>query len=113
MLDALVREGRTTALLTYASGSGRESRFPHRTTRGHVRPRSLRSGPSLEKIAADVELALALREQARDADVVIAHHVEAAAVAHAMRLPRWIFVAHTTLGPELPTYLPRVLGPAA
>ncbi len=113
MVDALAREGRRTALLTYASGVGRESRFDHRAPAGFVRPRSLRSGPSLAKIAADVELAIALREQARDADVVIAHHVEAAAIAHALRLPRWVFVAHTTLGPELPTYLARGLGPAA
>jgi glycosyltransferase involved in cell wall biosynthesis len=113
MVDALVREGRTSALLTYASGAGDESRFPHRTPAGLVRPRSLRSGPSLEKIAADAELALALRTQAREAEVVVAHHVEAAAIAHALRLPRWVFVAHTSLGPELPTYLPRLLGPIA
>lgn len=113
MVDALVREGRTSALLTYASGAGEETRFEHRVSDGIVRPRSLRSGPSLEKIAADVELAIALRRHARDAEVVVAHHVEAAAIAHALRLPRWIFVAHTSLGPELPTYLPRALGPLA
>jgi len=114
MLDALARLGRSTALLTYASGAGSETRFEHRVTHGLVRPRSLRSGPSLEKIAADVELAIALRAQAREADVVVAHHVEAAAIAHALRLPRWIFVAHTTLGPELPTYLsPRWAWPAS
>ena len=113
MLDALARAGRRTALLTYPSGSGREDRFEHLVRRGMVRPRSLRSGPSLEKLAADVELAIALRGYARGADVVIAHHVEAASIAHALGLPRWVFVAHTTLGPELPTYLPRALAPIA
>lgn len=113
MVAALAGLGRSTALLTYASGSGHETRFEHRVAAGRMKPRSLRSGPSFEKIAADVELALALREQAKDARVIVAHHVEAAAIAHALRLPRWIFVAHTTLGPELPTYLPRVMGPFA
>ena len=114
MVDALASQGRSTALLTYASGAGTEMRFEHRVTHGRVQPRSLRSGPSLEKIAADVALGAALRTQAREADVVVAHHVEAAALAMALRLPRWIFVAHTTLGPELPTYLPpRFAGLAA
>lgn len=113
MVAALASEGRRTALLTYAAGAGEETRFEHRTTEGRVRPRSLRSGPSFEKIAADVELGAALRAQAREARVVVAHHVEAALLAHALGLPRWIFVAHTTLGPELPTYLPSALGPLA
>ncbi|MFO0684140.1 MAG: glycosyltransferase [Sandaracinus sp.] len=113
MVGALAQTGRRTELLTYAAGDGVETRFAHRTTAGRVRPRSLRSGPSLEKIAADVELASTLRTLAREADVVVAHHVEAAALAALLGLPRWIFFAHTTLGPELPTYLPRALAPAA
>ncbi len=113
MVAALAREGRATALLTYGSGAGAETRFEHRVTEGPIQPRSLRSGPSLEKLVADASLARALRAQAREADVVVAHHVEAAAIALALRLPRWVFVAHTTLGPELPTYLPRALGPIA
>jgi glycosyltransferase involved in cell wall biosynthesis len=79
------------------------------TPSGRVRPRSLRSGPSLEKVIADVELAEELARRAYDADLVVAHHVEAAAIAHALRLPRWVFVAHTALAPELPTYLPRLM----
>lgn len=113
MVAALAGLGRETALLTYESGIGHETRFEHRTTSGGVRPRSLRSGPSLEKLAADVTLARALRTQAADADVVVAHHVEAATICAALRIPRWIFVAHTTLGPELPTYLPGALAPIA
>jgi glycosyltransferase involved in cell wall biosynthesis len=113
MLDALVREGRSAALLTYATGAGRETRFEHRVAHGGIQPKSLRSGPSFEKIAADVALASALRTHARTADVVIAHHVEAAALALALGLPRWIFVAHTTLGHELPTYLPTWAAPIA
>lgn len=113
MVAALAELGRSTALLTYASGAGRETRFEHRVAEGLVQPRSLRSGPSLEKIVADVGLARALRAQAHEADVVVAHHVEAAVLAQTLALPRWIFVAHTTLGPELPTYLPRAFGPLA
>ncbi len=113
MVSALAASGRRTALLTYPAGDGNEARFEHRTTHGRVRPRSLRSGPSLEKIAADGELALAMRRLARDADVVVAHHVEAAAIAALLGLPRWVFFAHTALGPELPTYLPRPLAPIA
>jgi glycosyltransferase involved in cell wall biosynthesis len=105
MVAAEARAGRRTALLTYRAGAGVEGRFEHLVPRGLVQPRSLRSGPSLEKVLADVELAARLVRLATEADLVIAHHVEAAALALAIGLPRWAFVAHTVLGPELPTYL--------
>lgn len=104
MVAAEARAGRRTALLTYRAGTGEESRFAHEVPGGWVQPRSLRSGPSLEKLAADAELAVVLARRAREADLVIAHHVESAALAIALGLPRWAFLAHTVLGPELPTY---------
>ncbi len=114
MLTALASEGRSTALLTYRAGVSAEARFRHVTPAGLVRPSSMRSGPSLAKIAADVELGFALRRHAKDARVVLAHHVEAAMLARAIRLPAYAFVAHTDLGPELPTYFsPRLSGLAS
>jgi glycosyltransferase involved in cell wall biosynthesis len=112
MVDATARAGRSVALLTYASGAGRETRFTHLTPGGGA-TRSLRSGPSIEKIVADVALAEELARRAHDAKLVVAHHVEAAAIARALDLPRWVFVAHTVLAPELPTYLPRAMSRVA
>jgi len=68
----------------------------------------LRSGPSLGKLARDVGLVLAVRRLAAQLqpDVVCAHHVEACAAAIAAGVRPLVFVAHTSLAPELPTYLP-------
>jgi glycosyltransferase involved in cell wall biosynthesis len=70
--------------------------------------RSLRSGPSLPKLALDVVLARALRKlQSRGRfDWVVAHHVEAAAACLLAGVPRFAFVAHTSLREELPFYFP-------
>jgi glycosyltransferase involved in cell wall biosynthesis len=113
MVAALAQAGRASALLTYRAGVGEESRFAHLVPRGVVRPTSMRSGPSLAKLAADVELGAALARHARSADVVFAHHVEAALLARALGLPAYVFVAHTDLGPELPTYFTPALAPIA
>lgn len=66
---------------------------------------SARSGPSLRKIAADSLVLARARSLARDDTLVVAHHVEAAAVAFALGRP-FVYVAHTALGPELPAYAP-------
>ena len=114
MLDVLGGLGRDTHLATYAEGAFEidPSYVIHRA-RGAPGRQRFRSGPSLRKLAEDGQLALMLRRLApRIApDVVVAHHVEAAAACVAARVRPWLFVAHTDLGPELPTYGPRALGP--
>jgi glycosyltransferase involved in cell wall biosynthesis len=106
MLDALVDAGREARLLTYAGGAGAApSRFEIVRLPHGFGDRSLRSGPSIAKLAQDVALA---REIARARpSLVIAHHVEAASAALLSGARPIVFVAHTALGPELPTYLPR------
>lgn len=104
--DAATR-GESIALLTYEAGDGRAvlpSNVEHRRTRAPLTNRSLRSGPSLAKIAEDLELVRALRA-AREPRV-IAHHVEAA-FACLLAGRTYTFVAHTALGPELPLYAPK------
>ncbi len=110
--DAATRDA-SIALLTYEAGDGRAvlpSNVEHRRTRAPFTNRSLRSGPSLAKVAEDLDLVRALRE-AREPRV-IAHHVEAA-FACVLAGRAYTFVAHTALGPELPLYAPtrRTLAP--
>lgn len=104
--DAARRDA-SIALLTYEAGDGRSvlpSSVEHRRTRAPVANHSLRSGPSLAKIAEDADLVRALRV-AREPRIV-AHHVEAA-FACVLAGRAFTFVAHTALGPELPLYAPR------
>lgn len=109
MIDAEHEAGREPVLLTYAHG-GYELSPPWPIVRvaDLSRDRSLRSGPSLRKLVSDAQLVVAARREARarKPTMVIAHHVEAAAAVLAARARPVVFVAHTALGPELPTYLP-------
>jgi glycosyltransferase involved in cell wall biosynthesis len=66
---------------------------------------STRSGPSLRKVATDSLVLARARELAADHTLIVAHHVEAAAIAFALGRP-FLYVAHTALGPELPAYAP-------
>lgn len=74
---------------------------------------SLRSGPSAQKLVLDVALALALRRlvSALRPEIVIAHHVEACAAVLAVRARPLVFVAHTELAAELPSYARGSLAP--
>ncbi len=109
MIEAEHTRALAPELLTYAH-AGYELSVPwpiHRIA-NLTRDRSLRSGPSWRKVVADAQLAVAARRilgRVRP-DVVIAHHVEAAAAALTARARPLVFVAHTALGPELPAYLP-------
>jgi glycosyltransferase involved in cell wall biosynthesis len=107
MIDAEHAAGLEPELLTYAHGAY-ESQFPWQIHRiaDVVRDRSLRSGPSWRKLVQDAQLIAKLSQVAAEKDVVIAHHVEAALAVRAARTRPNVFVAHTALGPELPTYLP-------
>ncbi len=109
MIDAEHEAGLAPELLTYAHGGpGDELRWPIHRVADLSGDRSLRSGPSWRKLVADAQLVLATRRlvAARRPRRILAHHVEAAAAALAARAHPLAFVAHTALGPELPTYLP-------
>lgn len=110
MLQAEARAGRSPALLTYATGAGatppdvQVSRLRHA-----FGDRSLRAGPSFPKLAQDLALARALRTTQTQRPLV-AHHVEGALAALLARRTPAVWIAHTSLGPELPHYLPAALG---
>lgn len=110
MVEALADAGHDTHLLTYAHGSGEEARgVVHHRLSDFPRARSLRSGPSLSKIALDLQMILAAHRLASRLrpDLVVAHGVEAAYVARSARLSsiaRTIYYAHTRFDAELPTY---------
>lgn len=69
---------------------------------------SLRSGPSLQKAYADLAMVPGLRRAASELnpDVLVGHNVEGAVVVHLsrLRLPH-VYMAHTRMDTELPTYV--------
>ncbi len=109
MLHAAAQSGRSSHLLTYAHGAYEtDGPFEHHRIPDFPKNTSLRSGPSLRKVALDMRCVAALRRLAsalRPA-AVLAHHVEAAAAAIAARLRPVYYVAHTSLADELPQYFP-------
>jgi glycosyltransferase involved in cell wall biosynthesis len=111
MLTALSSRGREVELLTYAHGTGGPAEFPVQRARSLVPGRSLRSGPSLEKLVHDAGLALSLRERERAfrPDIIVAHHIEAALAALSVCRAPVAYVAHTSLEMELPSYASRRL----
>ncbi|MFT5357771.1 MAG: glycosyltransferase involved in cell wall biosynthesis [Polyangiales bacterium] len=105
-LSALALAGDDVHLLTYSSGNrDKGSLYSHQGCGGaNV---SLRSGPSVAKALADLGMIRPLREAVRKfkPNVVVGHNVEGAAVAHLAQLdvPR-LYMAHTRMDTELPTY---------
>ncbi|MCS6797239.1 MAG: glycosyltransferase [Myxococcota bacterium] len=118
MVTAEVRAGRSARLLTYGEGVGPPPEgIPVQRAWRVPGSASLRSGPSVRKLAADALLAAALRRVACRAHAAffVAHHVEAllAALPVRRRGPV-VYVAHTSLQAELPVYFAAgVLAPAA
>ncbi len=116
MLSALATHGHETHLLCYPAGDGEPGRarpyVVHRA-RTSLKQRSTRSGPSAEKVLLDLALARRAKElcAALSPDLVVAHHVEAACCALALSRPA-LFVAHTSLRAELPSYFPARLSRA-
>ena len=109
MLSTLASAGHDTHLLCYAHGAEPTPQLRYRV---HRLPftlglRSLRSGPGARKLALDGLLVWSLRRlHAQLAPtLVVAHHVEAALACHLARVP-FVFVAHTSLQHELPSYFP-------
>lgn len=109
MCAASAAAGRDTHLFTYAAGAALDEPLPFTLHRvgDFPRVRSLRSGPSVGKVLLDARMAVALARLVRRIrpTIVIAHHVEAAAMA-AFVARRFVFFAHTDLEAELPTYGP-------
>jgi glycosyltransferase involved in cell wall biosynthesis len=107
LLEASVHAGRDAHLLCYAA-RGRELEHDYHVHRvgDFPRVRSLRSGPSLGKLLLDARMAASFERLRRKLapELVIAHHVEAAALCLG-RQPT-LFFAHTDLGAELPSYAP-------
>lgn len=109
--SALARAGHDVALLTYgpAVDSPDES-FPFELRRLGKTDVGVRSGPSLKRPLADVELARgALAHLSkRPLDVLHAHHFEALPIGlwlrSRLRVPL-VYHAHSALGPELPSYV--------
>lgn len=109
MLDALDAAGSPPRLLCYAHGDGSaRPPWPIHRVRDFPRVTSLRSGPSLGKAALDLAMTRELRALWRQLrpDVVVAHNVEACAVAIAARVRPLVYYAHTAFGTELETYGP-------
>lgn len=114
MLCALAEAGHDTHLLCYADQAfPRASAYHVHRAPGPIALRTLRSGPSLEKLVLDGALSLRLRRLVRELDpeLVVAHHVEAAASAWAVGARPFTFFAHTSLRTELPTYFVPALAP--
>lgn len=117
---ALRDAGAEAILLCHGRGCGRPRwEIPVVRIPRALSPARMRSGPSPRRPVADAALALALlrEHRRRRFDAVVAHNAEAAlaalAVRPAIRLPV-VYVAHTLLAEELPTYLRRALrAPAA
>lgn len=116
MLDATSRVDPNAALFTYATeGYAASTPFEVHRVGDLPRVRSLRSGPSLGKVVLDARMLLELRALVRKLrpSVVVAHHVEAAALALCLKHPKVVFFAHTDLAEELPVYAHPMLSAAA
>jgi glycosyltransferase involved in cell wall biosynthesis len=113
MLHAEHAAGFDSHLLCYCDGLGHTDVAVkvHRVGRT-MRPatpgaRAFRSGPSARKLLLDAALVPGVRRVAKGlrADLIIAHHVEAAAACALAAVP-FTYCAHTSVEAELPTYYP-------
>lgn len=115
MLYALTAAGEDARLLTYAHGAPTPEPPPFEVMRATERwpYRSLRSGPSLHKLAANLALAKGLEHATKvwRPTLLVAHHVEAAALSLMSGTAPCVFFAHTDLAAELPSYAASVLSP--
>jgi glycosyltransferase involved in cell wall biosynthesis len=108
MVEATAKAGGEAHLLTYGRGAfERHANYALHRLPDLPGREAFRSGPSLRKIVLDVALPFAIRRLNAQLSprAVVAHHVEAALGCIAAGVP-FLFVAHTSLSAELPTYLP-------
>lgn len=106
MLEARAARGDAAELFTYgAEGYAWKPGFPLHRGPDNARG-ALRSGPSWPKVFADLRMGIMLPSlcRRRATRVLIAHHVEAMALACRMRGLLRVFFAHTDLAAELPSY---------
>ncbi len=112
MLRASSELGRPVHLLTYAQGAhGLDAPYPIDRISDCPRVRSLRSGPSLGKLALDARCIVETGRLCKrlKPEAIVAHHIEAALAVLAARVGPVYYVAHTSLEHELPIYFPRLL----
>ena len=111
MLHASSELGRPVHLLTYArSAYELDAPYPIDRISDFPRVRSLRSGPSLGKLALDARCIVETGRLCKrlKPEAIVAHHIEAALAVLAARAGPVYYVAHTSLEHELPIYFPRL-----
>ncbi len=119
MLRASAKSGRSVCLLAYAHGAYvPDAPYEIHRIGDFPKVRSLRSGPSIGKVALDARCIFETRRLVRrlQPDAIVAHHIEAAIATLAAGLKPVYYLAHTSLSRELPVYLrplPRPLVEAA
>lgn len=109
MLRSSIESDRNAHLLVYSHGAyASDAPYPIHRIPDFPKVRSLRSGPSLGKIALDARCIAETRRLAcrLQPDAIVAHHIEAALAALAARVRPLYYVAHTCVRRELPVYLP-------
>lgn len=112
MLRASLELGVPVHLLTYARGAYEvDTPYPIDRVPDFPRVRSLRSGPSLGKLALDARCVVEIDRlcERLKPEAVVAHHIEAALAALAANVGPVHYIAHTSLERELPIYFPRLL----
>lgn len=116
-LDAMLRawsaSGQATHLLSYAHGAyALDAPYLVHRAPDFPRVRSLRSGPSLGKVALDARCVASTRVLARRLRprAIVAHHIEGAIAALLANVAPVYYVAHTSLADELPVYFPQLAG---
>jgi glycosyltransferase involved in cell wall biosynthesis len=105
MLETLREAGRGAPLLCYPHGDRRID--PHVDLVRLAMPaltRSLRSGPSISKVALDIGMIVTLRRRPHG-EPLVCHHAEAAWAAR-LAGREYHYVAHTALEDELASYVP-------
>lgn len=115
MLRASAKAGQAPHLLTYAHGGRAQNApcpYPIHRLPDFPEVRSLRSGPSLGKVALDLQCVTYMRGLCRRLrpTAILAHHIEAALASLAAGVTPVYYVAHTSLERELPLYFPDLLG---
>jgi glycosyltransferase involved in cell wall biosynthesis len=113
MMRAECAAGIESHLLCYADGLGvvdadvTVHRVGPRIQARSLGAHAFRSGPSLRKLVLDAALVARVRRVAwwLNPDILIAHHVEAAAACALAAVP-FAYCAHTSVEAELPSYFP-------